>query len=307
MCLLTEARTTVSPEESVDNPSWWKDERYAIYDLSCNSAIACPAHEEQLCLVNVPEKYSVKGYAYGGGGRRITRVEISLDRGQIWKLASIEYPEDAYRIADEDTELFGGKLDMSWRENSYCWCFWNMDISVEELKDANDIVVRSMDDSMNIQPRDMYWSVLGMMINPWFRIAINHEGDYLRFEHPVQPALMPGGWMERIKKTGGNLMNGYWGERLGDEDTEVPPIDQADAVKMTKDGIEKVVDIDELMTHDGEDDPWFVVDGEVYNGNFMKEHPGGAQSIISAAGMDVSDEFLAIRKSMPLGAVRYVS
>lgn len=287
----------VSPEESANDPSWWKDERYAIYDLSCNSAIAYPAHEERLCLLGALEKYKIRGYAYGGGGRRITRVEISLDKAKTWQLASIEYPEDAYRLADEDTELFGGKLDMSWRENSYCWCFWNMDISVELLEDANDILVRSMDESMTIQPRDMYWSVLGMMNNPWFRIAITHEGDFLRFEHPVQPALMPGGWMERTKEAGGNLTNGYWGERLGDEDAEVSPGVKPDAVKMTKDGMKKVVHIAELMQHDNEVDPWFIVNGQVYNGNFMKEHPGGAQSIISAAGMDVSDEFIAIRQS----------
>lgn len=288
----------VSPEESANKPEWWTDERYAIYDLSNNSAIAYPAHEEQLCLVGAPEKYRAKGYAYGGGGRRITRVEISIDKAKTWRLAQIEYPEDAYREAEEEQELFGGKLDMSWRETCFCWCFWHLDIPVKELAEAKDILVRSMDESMHTQPRDMYWSVLGMMNNPWFRVTISKENDFLRFEHPTQPALLPGGWMERVKKAGGNLTNGHWGESLGGEGTEVPPEDQASAeIKLTKDGVDKIISMDELRKHDGADSPWFVVSGDVFDGTkFLEGHPGGAQSILSAAGMDVTDEFLAIRK-----------
>ncbi|KAI9657270.1 MAG: hypothetical protein M1831_004459 [Alyxoria varia] len=295
--LIANVSTLVSPEESANNQNWWKDERYAIFELNCNSAIVYPAHEEQLCLKGAADKYRVKGYAYGGGGRRITRVEISIDRGKTWQLARIEYPEDIYRDAREDAQLYGGRLDMSWREACFCWCFWNLDVAVDDLRLANDILVRSMDEAMQVQPRDMYWSVLGMMNNPWFRVTISQEGDYLRFEHPTQPALLSGGWMERVKKAGGNLTNGYWGERLGDEDSEVPPSEQAaETVKMTKDSLEHLVTIDQLRKHDNaETGPWFVVNGEVYDGTeFLQEHPGGAQSIISAAGMDSTDEFMAI-------------
>lgn len=286
--------TTVSPEDSASDPSWWMDERYAIYDLSTNSAIAYPAHEEQLCLVGAPKSYRVKGYAYGGGGRRITRVEITLDKGKTWKLAKVDYAEDKYREAGA-IDLYGGKLDMEWRESCFCWCFWTLDIPVEELKDASDIFVRAMDESMNVQPRDMYWSVLGMMNNPWFRVTIAKENDYLRFEHPTQPALMPGGWMERVKKAGGNLSNGYWGEKIGSEDASDPIEQVAKEIKMTKEGLTNTVTIDELRKHDTEKEPWFVVNGEIYDGTaFLEGHPGGASSIIAAAGLDSTDEFMAI-------------
>ncbi|OCK79717.1 hypothetical protein K432DRAFT_405332 [Lepidopterella palustris CBS 459.81] len=286
--------TSVSPDEAAANPAWWKDERYAIYDLSTNSAIAYPAHDEQLCVIGAPENYRVKGYAYGGGGRRVTRVEVSIDKGKTWRLSKIDYAEDKYRDAGP-RELFGGTVDMTWRESSFCWCFWTCDVPVRELRDAKDILVRAMDESMNIQPRDMYWSVLGMMNNPWYRIAINQENDYLRFEHPTQPALIPGGWMERVKKAGGNLLNGYWGERIDGEEPEVPVGEQTKEIKMTNDGVNREITIDQLRKHDSEKNPWFVVNGEVYDGtSFLKEHPGGAQSIISAAGLDSTDEFMAI-------------
>lgn len=68
-------------------------------------------------------------------------------------------------------------------------------------------------------------------------------------------------------------------------------------IKMTKDGVDQVITIDELRKHDTAEQPWFVVNGEVYDGTaFLEGHPGGAQSIISAAGLDSTDEFMAIRK-----------
>jgi nitrate reductase (NAD(P)H) len=83
----------VSPEMSSKDPTWWYDERYAIYDLSVNSAAAYPQHNEELQLVSYEKTYTAKGYAYGGGGRRVTRVEISLDNGKCmlatWKLPFI--------------------------------------------------------------------------------------------------------------------------------------------------------------------------------------------------------------------------
>lgn len=288
--------TMVSPEQSANEPKWWMDERYAIYDLSTNSATAYPAHDEKISLSNPPETYKVRGYAYGGGGRRVTRVEVTLDKGKSWALANIRYFEDDYRDnADENEQLFGGKLDMSWRETSFTWCFWDIDLKMEDLKISGDIMVRAMDESMNIQPRDMYWSVLGMMNNPWYRVTITQEGDSLHFEHPTQPALMPGGWMEKVKKRGGNLANGFWGESMGGEVEEVV-VETKSEIKMTKDGVDRNITIDELRKHDEDANPWFVVNGEVYDGTaFLEGHPGGATSIIGAAGQDATDEFMAIR------------
>ena len=283
----------VSPEESANNPKWWTDDRYAIYDLSPNSAICYPQHDEQLLVPGAPNTYRARGYAYSGGGRRITRVEISLDKGKTWKLAEIDYAEDRYRETERD--LFGGRLDMSWRETCFCWCFWSLDIPTSELSAAKDMFVRAMDESMIMQPRDMYWSVLGMMNNPWFRVTITLEGDFLRFEHPTQPAQIPGGWMERVKKAGGNLTNGFWGERLEGEEDIVASEEQVKEVPMTREGLKNLITIDELRKHDNQDQPWFVVNGEVYDGtDYMAEHPGGAQSITSAASVDSSEEFLAI-------------
>jgi nitrate reductase (NAD(P)H) len=75
---------------------WWYKPDYIINDLNINSAIATPWHDEVLMLnqgsSNKP--YKVTGYAYAGGGRKIIRVEISLDLGKTWRLAEIRRFEE---------------------------------------------------------------------------------------------------------------------------------------------------------------------------------------------------------------------
>jgi nitrate reductase (NAD(P)H) len=93
--------------------------------------------------------------------------------------------------------------------------------------------------------------------------------------------------------------NGQWGEQINGEEPEHAAIEEEKVIKMTKDGVDKEISIDELRKHDTVESPWFVVNGEVYDGTaFLEGHPGGAQSIISAAALDASDEFMAIRESI---------
>ncbi|KKY33609.1 putative nitrate reductase [Diaporthe ampelina] len=299
--------TTISPEESADLPDTWKDERYAIYDLNANSAVARPAHGERVAVDDAagdPAKtFKFQGYAYAGGGRRVTRVELTLDRGRSWRLADVSYPEDEYRLAPEGEMLFGGRLDVGWRESCFCWCFWSLEIPLADLAgdgasgSTGDVMVRAMDDAMMVQPRDMYWSVLGMMNNPWFRVVVHRdEAGGLRFEHPTQPVLNADGWMDRVKKEGGDLSNGYWGEKApGEEKRTVAAVVPVKEIVMVNRDVKRMISLEELKGHEGEEEPWFVLDGEVYDGTkFLGGHPGGAASIIGAAGQDVVEEFMAI-------------
>ncbi|KAK4193913.1 hypothetical protein QBC35DRAFT_9485 [Podospora australis] len=288
--------TMISPEASADVPDTWKDERYAIYDLNTNSATCYPAHNERVSLAE--ETYTFKGYAYAGGGKRVTRLEVTLDQGKTWLLANISYPEDRYRNAPDGETLYGGKVDLTWREASFCWCFWDLSLPLSALQNAKDVLIRAMDDSMMVQPRDMYWSVLGMMNNPWYRVVIHKDAhsNSLWFEHPTQPALLPGGWMERVKKEGGNLTNGFWGEKVsGDESETVAEEPAKEICMMDPAALSREISLEEFRAHDGEEEPWFIVNGQVYDGTkFLEGHPGGAASIINAAAQDISEEFLAI-------------
>jgi nitrate reductase (NAD(P)H) len=105
--------------------------------------------------------------------------------------------------------------------------------------------------------------------------------------------------MERVKKAGGNLTNGRWGEKLaGDKDVSTTATEPVAEVKMTKPGVDLTISLEELRAHESETAPWFVINGEVYDGTpFLNDHPGGATSIIATAGQDCTDEFMAIRRS----------
>jgi nitrate reductase (NAD(P)H) len=284
--------TVVTPEMAKTDKNWWKDERYAIYNLNVNSVIVHPAHDSEINLsIDMHECYTIKGYAYSGGGRRITRVEASLDKGRSWNLAQIIYPEDKFRNLPS-SKLFGGILDMDSRDTCYCWCFWSMEVTYSDLHESNDIVVRAMDESMNAQPRDLYWNVMGMMNGSWFRVVI-HKGSpgKLKFEHPTIPGLTPGGWMERVKQQGGDLQDGNWGETL----TKCVGRKEQAEISLTNPEMNDEISMEEIAKHNKYGDSWFVVHGQVYNGTkFLNEHPGGAESIIMAAGSDATDDFMAI-------------
>lgn len=76
------------PEEARANSAYWYDRAYIINELNTNSAIAKPDHDEKVDIDSV-SSYKVQGYAYAGGGRRVNRVEVSIDDGDTWKLANI--------------------------------------------------------------------------------------------------------------------------------------------------------------------------------------------------------------------------
>jgi nitrate reductase (NAD(P)H) len=105
------------------------------------------------------------------------------------------------------------------------------------------------------------------------------------------------GWMERVKEAGGDLANGYWGEKAPGEIQEVVVKEPEKQIAMTNPQINRQITIQELKAHSDEQEPWFVINGEVYDGTpYLSGHPGGAASIFGAAGQDATEEFMAIRK-----------
>jgi nitrate reductase (NAD(P)H) len=111
----------------------------------------------------------MRGYAYAGGGRRVTRVEISFDDGCAWSLAHITYPEDLFRAVVHSDPIYGS-LDLTASDTCFCWCFWSFEAPLTLLKASAAVMVRCMDESMAIQPRDMYWNATGMM-NNWYVVG----------------------------------------------------------------------------------------------------------------------------------------
>ncbi|KAJ4753487.1 Nitrate reductase [Rhynchospora pubera] len=170
---------------------WWYKPEYVINEMNVNSVITTPGHDEILPInsSSMQRTYTMRGYAHSGGGRKVRRVEITLDGGETWRLCTLNHPEVPTKY---------GKY--------WCWCFWSVEIELIYLLHAKEIAVRAWDESNNTQPNKFSWNILGVFNNSWFRVRIHlrrfQEGGVgLVFAHPTQPGNGVGGWMERDEQT----------------------------------------------------------------------------------------------------------
>ncbi|RLN62063.1 hypothetical protein BBJ29_008334 [Phytophthora kernoviae] len=275
--------------ETATAEGWWSKSPYAIMELNVNAAMIEPDHNEVLAIskddtVNDIETYVIKGYAYSGGGRRVIRVELTLDDGATWQLAHIIY--------DEKPNPYG---------KMWCWVHYELAVPVSSLLRAKEVCVRAWDSSMNLMPEFPTWNVMGMMNNPWYRVKIHHEetANTLRFEHPTQAGNQKGGWMtkDRIITSDKNPIRSkkLHLEAAGDAvDTAAvrPGLSPEELNSLS------LISTDEVAEHNTKESCWFICRGLVYDATpFLEEHPGGATSILLCGGTDCTDEFESIHST----------
>lgn len=124
------------------------------------------------------------------------------------------------------------------------------------------------------------------MNNCWFRVKTNvakpHKGEIgIVFEHPTQPANQPGGWMVKEKHLEKSL------EKL-------PSLKKSGSTP-SMNTASKMFTISEVKKHCTSDSTWIIIHGHVYDcTRFLKDHPGGVDSILINAGTDCTEEFDAI-------------
>ncbi|XXG87210.1 hypothetical protein AAC387_Pa11g1954 [Persea americana] len=248
---------------------WWYKPEYIINELNINSVITSPGNEEILPInsVTMQRPSKLKGYAYSGGGKKVTRVEVTMDGGDTWRICEIDRPEKPTKY---------GKY--------WCWCFWSLDVEILDLVEAKEIAVRAWDETLNTQPEKLIWNVMGMMNNCWFRVKTcvckPHKGEIgIMFEHPTLPGNQSGGWMGRQKQL---------------ETSENQALEKGPSTPFTNTS-SNTFSMAEVKKHSSPDSVWIVVHGHVYDcTKFVKDHPGGADSILINAGTDCTEEFDAI-------------
>ncbi|KAF7082080.1 hypothetical protein CFC21_085961 [Triticum aestivum] len=258
--------------ELANAEAWWYRPEYIINELNTNSVITTPGHDEILPInaFTTQRAYTMKGYAYSGGGKKITRVEVTLDGGESWMLCTLDIPEKP------------NKYGRYW-----CWCFWSVEIEVLDLLGAKEVAVRAWDQTHNTQPEKLIWNLMGMMNNCWFKVKVNvcrpHKGEIgLVFEHPTQPGNQTGGWMARQK-------------HLETAEAAAPGLKRSTSTPFMNTVADKQFTMSEVRKHGSKESAWIVVHGHVYDCTaFLKDHPGGADSILINAGSDCTEEFDAI-------------
>lgn len=255
---------------------WWYKPEYLFNQLNINSAVVYPGNGETLDLTGAGV-YTMKGYAYSGGGRKITRVEVSFDGGLTWELCKLDYPEERYSHAPKHGMY-------------YCWMFWEYTVDkfmfLNAATGSGEIRCRAWDGSSNTQPKDITWNLMGMGNNCHFTVKViprQTSGSFLlEFLHPTVPGPATGGWMLPPKV---------------DPSVEVPRPSKSESAPSLSSMV-KMISMEEVEKHNSEESTWIVVDGRVYDAtSYLDDHPGGAASIVMNAGADATEEFMAIHSS----------
>ncbi|KAF9354112.1 hypothetical protein BGX26_008073 [Mortierella sp. AD094] len=307
----------VSDADMAKREQWWTRPAYIINELNINSAISSPAHGSVLSISDpqaMTKEIAISGYAYNGGCKKITRVEVTLDSGKSWLLTDLEHPEEwpEFQFCNDPFP----------RQRYWCWCFWSIKIPVRQLLKCRDIHVRAWDSTLNTQPRDLNWNLMGMMNNCWYRVqvdlAISGEDDselVLRFIHPTVPGPESGGgWM---RARGDEMDQAHVAYTTKSAPILTTAIAKAQSAETKAGGVKPdatIIKIDNVGTtvasgvncytvdmvskHSAEDDCWIIHGGKVYDcTKFLQEHPGGADSITMNAGQDCTEDFDAIHSA----------
>jgi nitrate reductase (NAD(P)H) len=81
----------------VDAGGWWHKPETLVNHINVNSVITSPGHEEFFRIRHGLTCYTLRGYAYAGGGREVRRVEVTLDGGHTWLQCQRHYAKDHLR------------------------------------------------------------------------------------------------------------------------------------------------------------------------------------------------------------------
>ncbi|EFA86676.1 Putative sulfite oxidase [Heterostelium album PN500] len=129
------------------------DKNPSLQELSIQSAICVPAPNSRLYL-----PFTIFGYATSGGGRKIERVDISLDGGESW-----DYAE----LMGEDK----GPVNKYW-----AWTLFKYTIKSIKADKATNIrlMCRAWDSASNTQPKEVkdIWNLRGVMNNSWHYVDV---------------------------------------------------------------------------------------------------------------------------------------
>ena len=164
------SRIILSSEES---PSSWQRRDYKLFpanidvnnvDFNSSQAIQEMPVQSAICSpmpgssVKVSDGVvNIRGYAYSGGGRAISRVDVSINGGKEWHTANLKSdPEQKYKQA-------------------WAWTLWEVTIAIPENYVGDlDLCCKALDSSCNTQPEkvETIWNFRGLANNSWHHVPI---------------------------------------------------------------------------------------------------------------------------------------
>lgn len=133
------------PDVDKDEADW--DEGRILGTLPVNAVTCSPVDGE---AVRNPLK--VEGYAMSGGGKKIRRVELSMDDGETWTDARIER-----------------------QDNPWSWAFWSAELTLPPGEGRLELIARAWDSDAKTQPKNAedLWNFKGYFNNAWHRVCLD--------------------------------------------------------------------------------------------------------------------------------------
>ena len=97
---------------------------------------------------------TIKGIAYSGGGKKIVRVDVSINGGTYWNTAELGEGKDQER------------------NRAWAWTFWEISLP---KNDTMEIISKATDSSYNTQPDNInnIWNIRGILNNSVFKYIEN--------------------------------------------------------------------------------------------------------------------------------------
>ena len=118
-------------------------------------------------------RHEIKGYAYAGGGRAVTSVEITLDDGCTWIETTLHRP-----------------CPPSTHGKHWGWTLWSYVASPRATRGA--LAGRARDDAGHVQPSALVWTPSGEKNNREYVVKLSlaatraNGPTYVACEHPVE-------------------------------------------------------------------------------------------------------------------------
>lgn len=143
-----------------------QDPEYTIGELNVQSVIFEPHSQTRVCG---PGPLKVTGYGHTGGGRPMSRIEVSGNGGKTWE-----------QVRPLNQEL---------NEAGQLWAWVRFEHTLKHFdpnaEDA-EVVVRAWDSAANTQPEWPIWNYTGMLNNHLYRVKVVSTDDGMLFVHPAQ-------------------------------------------------------------------------------------------------------------------------
>mmetsp|Transcript_14143 Transcript_14143/g.27102 ORF Transcript_14143/g.27102 Transcript_14143/m.27102 type:complete len:656 (-) Transcript_14143:81-2048(-) len=140
------------------------DQGPIIHEQPVTSFVCNPPQNSIIGAKNASD-ITLKGVAWSGGGRKIERVDVSLDGGKTFTAAELFKPIDQ-------------RYNHHWAWTQFYMTLALPEAVKEKLKRGEkvemDVTSKALDSAFNVQPSVMapYWNPRGIAINHWYHVKV---------------------------------------------------------------------------------------------------------------------------------------